>query len=64
MTLKTRKWVAKRVTKTASWKFKLGKSNKRHLLSNKSKKAKWRNNYGLIVSSVEVKKITQQLPHL
>ena len=62
--LKTRKWVAKRIKKTATWKLKLGKACKRHLLSNKSKKAKWRNNYWLIVSKSEVTKIKQQLPNL
>ncbi len=63
MTLKTRSWVKKRVKVTASGKFKLGKSCKRHLLSNKSSKAKGRNKYGLLVSASENKKIKQQLPH-
>lgn len=63
MTLKTRSWVKKRVKITWTWKIKLGKACKRHLLSNKSKKAKWRNKYGLLVATVEVKKIRQQLPH-
>lgn len=60
--LKTRKWVAKRVKVTAKGKFKLDKTAKRHLLSNKSKKAKGRNKYGLIVSEVEARKVRQQLP--
>lgn len=64
MTLKTRSWVKKRVKITGTGKIKLGKCCKRHLLSNKSKKAKGRNKYGLIVSSSETKKIKQQLPHL
>ena len=63
MTLKTRKGVAKRVKVTGKGKFKLGKAWKRHLLSDKSKKAKGRNKYGLIVSKSENKKIAQQLPH-
>ncbi len=63
MTLKTRSWVKKRVKVTGTGKFKLGKACKRHLLSNKSQKAKGRNKYGLIVSKSEVKKIKQQLPH-
>jgi len=63
MTLKTRSWVKKRVKVTGTGKFKLGKACKRHLLSNKSSKAKGRNKYGLIVSKSEVKKIRQQLPH-
>jgi len=64
MTLKTRKWVKKRVSITGRGKFKLWKACKRHLLSDKTKKAKWRNKYGLIVSKTEVKKIILQLPHI
>lgn len=64
MTLKTRSWVKKRVKVTGKGKFKLAKAWKRHLLSDKTKKAKGRNKYGLIVSSAETKKIKQQLPHL
>lgn len=64
MTLKTRNWVKKRIKLTWTGKFKLGKACKRHLLSDKSKKAKKRNKYGLIVSLAEVKKIKQQLPYL
>ena len=64
MTLKTRSWVKKRVKVTGKGKFKLAKAWKRHLLSDKSKKAKGRNKYGLIVSSAETKKIKQQLPHI
>lgn len=64
MTLKTRSGVKKRVKITAKGKIKLAKACKRHLLSNKSKKAKGRNKYGLIVSSAETKKIRQQLPHM
>lgn len=56
MTLKTRKGVAKRVKVTGTGKVKLAKACKRHLLSDKSKKAKGRNKYGKIVSSAEVKK--------
>ena len=63
MTLKTRSWVKKRVKITGKGKFKLGKACKRHLLSDKTKKAKGRNKYGLIVSASEKKKIARQLPH-
>jgi large subunit ribosomal protein L35 len=63
MTLKTRSWVKKRVKVTAKGKFKLWKAWKKHLLSDKTKKAKGRNKYWLIVSSVEAKKIRQQLPY-
>jgi len=62
MTLKTRSWVKKRVKVTAKGKFKLAKAWKRHLLSDKSSKAKGRNKYGLIVAKAENKKIRQQLP--
>lgn len=64
MTLKTRSWVKKRLKVTGSGKLKLWKACKRHLLSDKSKKAKGRNKYGLIVSSTEAKKIRQQMPHI
>ncbi len=62
MTLKTRSWVKKRVKVTAKGKFKLAKAWKRHLLSDKSKKAKGRNRYGLIVYASEERKNRQQLP--
>ncbi len=61
--LKTRKWVAKRLKVTGTGKIKLGKACKRHLLSNKSSKAKGRNKYGLIVSESETKRIKRQIPH-
>ncbi len=63
MTLKTRKGVAKRVKVTGKGKFKLAKAWKKHLLSNKSSKAKGRNAYGLVVDASEKKKIARQLPH-
>lgn len=63
MTLKTRSWVKKRVKITWTWKIKLAKACKRHLLSNKSQKAKGRSKYGLSISKVEVSKIKLQLPH-
>ena len=64
MTLKTRSWVKKRVKVTGKGKFKLWQAWNKHLLSNKSKKSKTRNKYGLIVSGVENKKIKQQLVHI
>ncbi|PIE85461.1 50S ribosomal protein L35 [Candidatus Gracilibacteria bacterium] len=60
--LKTRKGVSKRVKITGTGKVMLGKCSKRHLLSDKSKKAKGRNKYGLEASSSETKKIKEQLP--
>lgn len=64
MTLKTRKWVAKRVKITWTGKVLLGKCSKRHLLSDKTKKAKGRNKYGLVASDSEVRKIKRQLPYI
>lgn len=64
MTLKTRSWVKKRVKITGKGKFKLAKACKRHLLSDKTKKAKGRNKYGLVVAAAENKKIKRQLPHV
>ncbi len=60
--LKTRSGVKKRVKVTWSWKFIMGQACNRHLLSNKSKKAKLRNKYGTIAAGVELKKIKAQLP--
>lgn len=60
--LKTRSGVKKRVKITGSGKVKLGKACKKHLLSDKTKKAKGRNKYGLMVSGAEYTKIARQLP--
>lgn len=49
MKLKTRKWIAKRTTITWTWKIKIAKANRRHLLSNKSSKAKNRFKYWRIL---------------
>ncbi len=62
MSLKTRSWVKKRVKITWTWKIKVQKACKRHLLSDKSKKAKKRNKYWEILSQVEIKKVKEQLP--
>ena len=63
MSLKTRSGVKKRVKFTGSWKIKTNKACKRHLLMDKSKRAKKRFKYGKIISSAEVKKIARQLPY-
>lgn len=60
--LKTRSGVKKRLKVTWSGKILLEKTCKRHLLSNKSKKAKGRNKYGLLVSQSETKRILRQIP--
>ncbi len=62
MTLKTRSWVKKRVKITGSWKIKIQKACKRHLLMDKSKKAKKRDKYWKILSKAETKKVLEQLP--
>jgi large subunit ribosomal protein L35 len=61
--LKTRSGVKKRLKVTGTGKIMLGKACKRHLLSNKSKKAKGRNKYGLEVAAAEVKRIKRQIPY-
>lgn len=60
--LKTRSWVKKRVKITWKGKFKIQKACKRHLLMNKSSKAKGRFKYGKLVSATETKRIARQLP--
>lgn len=60
--LKTRSGVKKRLKVTGSGKLKLGKACKRHLLSDKTKKAKGRNKYGLTVSGTEAARIRRQIP--
>lgn len=61
MKQKTRKWAAKRFSVTASGKVKYGKVAKRHLLSNKSSKAKWRNKYGAISPKWDTLKVEKAL---
>jgi len=61
--LKTRSWVKKRVKITGTWKVKVAKACKRHLLMDKSKKAKKKNQYGETLAKAEVKKVMQQLPY-
>jgi len=62
MTLKTRSWVKKRVKITWTWKVQVQKACKRHLLSDKPKSAKKKNQYGETLDKVEVKKVKRQLP--
>ncbi|MCT4617740.1 MAG: 50S ribosomal protein L35 [Candidatus Gracilibacteria bacterium] len=63
MKLKTRSGAKKRVKITGTGKFKFGKASKRHLLSNKSSKAKGRNKYGLAASKSETTRISRVLPY-
>ncbi|MDD3302321.1 MAG: 50S ribosomal protein L35 [Candidatus Gracilibacteria bacterium] len=60
--LKTRSGVKKRTKVTGTGKILLEHTGKKHLLSNKAKKAKGRDKYGLEVNGVEKKKIKIQLP--
>lgn len=63
MKIKTRSGAKKRVKVTGSGKLVFGKAGKRHLLSNKSSKAKGRNKYGLVAAKGDVKNIKQALPY-
>jgi len=60
--LKTRSAVKKRVKITWTGKMIVNHSCKRHLLSDKTKKAKWRGKYWVVLDWVEKKKIKEQLP--
>jgi large subunit ribosomal protein L35 len=60
--LKTRSAVKKRVKITWTGKIIVNHSCKRHLLSDKTKKAKSRNKYWVILDGVEKKKVKEQLP--
>ena len=62
MTLKTRSWVKKRVKITGTWKIMFNKAGKRHLLMNKTSKAKKTDKYGSELSSSETKRVLRQLP--
>lgn len=63
MKAKTHSWAKKRVKITWTGKFILEKSCKRHLLSDKSKKAKGRNKYGIEAHSWNHREIKQSLPN-
>lgn len=63
MSLKTRSWVKKRVKITGTWKVKVQKAGKRHLLMNKTKKAKKTDKYGSELSISETKRVLRQLPY-
>lgn len=63
MKAKTHSWAKKRVKITWTGKYMITKSCKRHLLSDKSKKAKGRNKYGQLVSSAMTREMRQCLPN-
>ncbi|PIV90650.1 50S ribosomal protein L35 [Candidatus Gracilibacteria bacterium CG17_big_fil_post_rev_8_21_14_2_50_48_13] len=63
MKLKTHSGAKKRIRITGSGKAMFQKSAKRHLLTNKSKKAKSRDKNGIIVSSAHKKRLKKLLPY-
>lgn len=60
--MKTRRAVAKRFKATASGKLKRKRANMRHLLVNKTNKAKDRNVQADYVHAADVKRIKRALP--
>ncbi len=62
MKCKTHSSAKKRVKISGTGKFMLPKSCKRHLLANKSKKAKGRNKYGVEASSANAVSLKRCLP--
>lgn len=63
MKLKTLSSAKKRVRITGTGKVLTDKSRKRHLLSQKSKKAKGRNKYGVELSDANARAIKASLPY-
>lgn len=63
MKLKTLSSAKKRVRVTGTGKVLVNKTGKRHLLSQKSKKAKGRNSYGVELSPVHNKAILASIPY-
>jgi large subunit ribosomal protein L35 len=63
MKLKTHSGAKKRVKITGTGKFILDKTAKRHLLKNKSSKAKGRDKYGKVVSSTNELECRVSLPY-
>lgn len=63
MKAKTNSWAKKRVKITGTWKYILTKSCKRHLLSDKSKKAKGREKYGKVATGANTRELKQSLPN-
>lgn len=63
MKQKTHSSAKKRIKITGTGKFLLPKSCKRHLLANKSKKAKGRNKYGVVANAANALALTRCLPY-
>ncbi|EKE29272.1 MAG: hypothetical protein ACD_2C00197G0013 [uncultured bacterium (gcode 4)] len=63
MKAKTHSGAKKRVKVTGTGKYIMEKSCKRHLLSDKSKKAKGRGKYGLVTNAANDRSLKQSLPN-
>jgi large subunit ribosomal protein L35 len=63
MKQKTHSSAKKRIKVSGTGKFILPKSCKRHLLANKSKKAKGRNKYGMVSTPANAKALRRCLPN-
>lgn len=63
MKLKTHSGAKKRVKITGTGKVMLSKIAKRHLLANKSRKAKGRNKYGLVIGATHADSVKAALPY-
>ncbi len=62
MKQKTNSSAKKRFKITWKWKYIFSKSCKNHLLSDKSKKAKWRDKYGKEISTANKRTLKFALP--
>lgn len=62
MKLKNHSGAKKRVKVTGTGKFVMAHSGKRHLLSDKSSKAKGRNKYGVVIGSANIRAVMRSLP--
>ncbi|MDD2745694.1 MAG: 50S ribosomal protein L35 [Candidatus Gracilibacteria bacterium] len=63
MKQKTHSGAKKRIKVTGTGKFILPKSCKRHLLANKSKRAKGRNKYGMVGTPANTRALRRCLPN-
>lgn len=62
MKLKNHSGAKKRVKVTGTGKFIMAHAGKRHLLSDKSSKAKGRNKYGIVIGSANIRAVMRSLP--
>lgn len=61
--IKTHSGLSKRLRRTGTGKYKSDIIGRKHLLTNKSKKAKGRAKYGRIVHSTRMEGVIKALPH-